>query len=112
MAVTITPEELAPLIGGKLSTDPTLIAEPRVGKLLEAATAHVLRYAPGAPDAAHNEAVTRLAGYLAQSDYGAVVSDSIGPMATTHKTNHADLFRSSGAAALLAPWRVRRAGAV
>ena len=95
MAVTIDAATLAPLIGG----DPD--HAPRV---LAVATARVLNYAPDAPDEIHNEAVIRLAGYLAQSDYGGISEETVGPMSVKWPVNHAAMFRNSGAAGLLAAW--------
>ena len=60
----------------------------------------------------HNEAVIRLAGYLAQSDFGGIPEETIGPMTLKWTTNHAAMFRNSGAAGLLAPWRTHRAGSM
>lgn len=80
--------------------------------MLAAATARVTRYAPGAPDEIHNEAVIRYVGYLAGSDFGGFVDEREGPQSKTYTTNHAAMFRNSGAAGLLAPWRTHRAGSV
>ena len=80
-----------------------------------AASAMVERYAPGAPQAVKDEAVIRFAGYLAQSDFGGFRSEGQGVGAIPgpeYVTNHAPAFRSCGAAMLLTPWRVRRAGAI
>ena len=76
------------------------------------AAALVERYAPGAPQAVKDEATIRCAGYLATADFGAVQSEAIGPRSLTWTPNHADMFRRSGAAALLTRWRVRRAKAI
>ncbi len=105
-AVTIDAAALAKRIAGAAAKD-SAVAEA----LLAVATERVNRYAPGAPEAILNEAVVRYAGYLAQSDFGGIVKDDIGPLSQTYVTNHANAFRSCGAAGLLAPWRVRRAGA-
>ena len=51
----------------------------RAERILAVATAEVLAYAPHAPGAILNEAVIRLGGYLAQSDYGTIRSESLGP---------------------------------
>ena len=72
----------------------------------------VERYAADAPQPLKDEAVIRFAGYLAQCDFGSHVKESLGPMDTEYVTNHAAMFRNSGAAALLNRWRVRRAGAI
>ncbi|MCY4086858.1 MAG: hypothetical protein OXG37_08255 [Actinomycetia bacterium] len=103
MAVTITAEELASLIGGDPGHAPRVLA---------VAAARVDRYAPDAPGEIHNEAVIRLAGYLAQSDYGGISEETIGPMTVKWTISHAAMFRNSGAAGLLAPWRTHRAGNV
>ena len=78
-----------------------------------AASAMVERYAPGAPQALKDEAVIRFAGYLAQADFGGFRSEGQGVGGTPgpeYVTNHAPAFRNCGAAMLLTPWRVRRAG--
>ncbi len=76
------------------------------------ASAMVEGYAPDAPAAIKDEAVLRFAGYLAQSDFGTIVKESIGPSDVEYTVNHANAFRNCGAAALLTRWRVRRAGAI
>ena len=77
------------------------------------AAAMVEDYAPGAPQPLKDEAVIRFAGYLAGSDYGGVVKESGLPgHDVEYVTNHANAWRNSGAAMLLARWRVRRAGAI
>ena len=72
----------------------------------------VEREAPGAPQAIKNEAVVRMAGYLSQADYGSHRQETIGPLSVEYVVNHAAAFRNCGAKALLAPWRVRRAGVI
>ena len=67
-------------------------------RLLATATELVTRHAPDAPDAMHNEAVIRVAGYLFDMPQAA------------RGAGFADVMRNSGAAALLLPWRVHRAG--
>ena len=68
-----------------------------VTRLLGVASALVSVYAPNAPDAIANEAAVRLAGYLFDQ-----------PTAPA-RSSHANALRNSGAAALLASWRVQRA---
>ena len=87
-------------------------SDERAAVLGAAASAAIERYAPGAPQAVRDEATVRMAGYLAQSDFGSVVKESIGPQDVEYAVNHANAFRNSGAAGLLSRWRVRRAGAV
>ena len=103
MAVTITAAEMLPEIGGNLQT-----AE----RVLPVATAIVTEYAPQAPTAVLNEAVIRICGYLAQSDFGTVRDETIGPRSVSYQMNHAMLFRNSGAQALLTRYKHRRAGAI
>ena len=64
------------------------------------ARAMVLEYAPGAPDAIHDEAYVRLAAWLYDADPSG--STPGGPQA----------LRSSGAASLLSPYKVRRGGVI
>lgn len=87
-------------------------ADEAANTLGAAASAMVEQYAPGAPQSVRDEATVRMAGYLAQSDFGSVVKESIGPQDVEYAVNHANAFRNSGAAGLLSRWRVRRAGAV
>ena len=81
-------------------SDGTTIPAGPVGIVLAriAATARqaVVTYAPAAPDAIHDEAFVRLAGWL----YDADPSGS--------RAGGADGMRASGAASLLAPYHVRR----
>ncbi len=104
MAVTLTAAELA----AELDEDDAA----RAARLLAAVSAFVEQYAPDAPAALQNEAAIRLAGYLARGRTGTSVSESVGPMSVTYVTNHADMFRRSGAAAVLTRHRVRRGGIV
>lgn len=91
----------------------TLDSDDAANHLGEVASATVEDYAPGAPQAVKDEAVIRFAGYLAEADYGAITSEStVGSKQIEYVTNHAAMFRNSGAGALLSRWRVRRAGAI
>ena len=78
----------------------------------EHASARVEREAPGAPQAVKDEAVIRMAGYWAQSDYGSIRTETIGPRSIEYVVNHANAWRNSGAYGLLSPWKVRRAGVI
>ena len=95
MAVTITAVQLTGRIAGAAKDSNVAI------ELLAMATARIDREAPGGPDAIANEAVVRYAGYMAQSDYGGVVSEQIEPRHVTYTTNHSNAWRNSGAAGLL-----------
>ena len=110
--VTITAEELAAEIGIDLTGHPDEIT--RAQRLLAVATERVTRYAPLAPSVIKNESAIRFSGYLNGSDFGGVASETIGPQTTsyTSPTHNASAFRSSGAEALLSPYKVRRAGAI
>lgn len=77
-----------------------------------AAAELVEREAPGAPLAIKNQAVVLMVGYLAQADFGSIRQEEIGPRKVEYVVNHAPAFRLCGAKALLAPWKVRRAGAI
>ena len=102
-AVTISVAQLAEATGA-----PTAVAE----RLLQVGAQIVVDYAPQAPTSLLNEAVIRFAGYLAQSDFGGVRSETIGPMSVEHVVNHSAAFRNSGAAALLTRHKQRRAGSI
>ena len=101
MAVTLTAQQLAYRM--RLIADTTaVLEEPQLGvvnAVLSAASALVLEYAPGAPDAIHNEAATRLAGFLYDSPPGS-------------STRFQNAMQQSGATALLTAYRVRRATAL
>ena len=106
-------ERLATAIG----TDPAASQDERqhnatARRLGALAAALAERYAAAAPQAVKDEAVIRAAGYLAQSDFGGIVSESIGPREVSYTVNHSALFRNSGAAALLSPWKRRQAGII
>lgn len=103
----ITAAELAREIG---EADADGIA--RAERLLTVANEMVKRYAPAAPAAMKREAIIRYAGYMAGSDYGGIVKEGIGPRDVEYVTNHANAWRSCGAAGLLSRWRARRAGAI
>ena len=109
MAVVAATETLRSAISG---ADAASFPDARVQAIGAAASALVEDYAPDAPQAVRDEALIRCAGYLAGSDFGGIASESIGPQSYTWTVNHADMFRRSGAAALLSSWRVRRAGLI
>ena len=119
MAVVLSPAPTTPAamakardyLGPLIGLDPTDDAD-RLDALIAVAAAHVERYAPTAPDAVKSESVTRFCGYLAQSDYGAVVNEQVGPQQVTYVANHGPAFRNCGAKALLSPWKKRRAGSI
>ena len=70
----------------------------RLSGLLAVATARVEKAAPLAPEAVRDEGIIRMCGFL--HDRPGWSESGLGP---------ASAYLSSGAAALLKPWRVRRA---
>ena len=103
--VTITAAQLAETVAPPMTP---AVAE----RLLGVASRAALDYAPKAPAVMLNEAVVRFAGYLNQSDFGGVRSETLGPMSVEYVVNHAAAFRNSGAGMLLTRYKVRRAGHV
>ena len=94
MAVTLTIAELRSALRLNDSTEETA----EVTRLLAYATEAVAKHAPNATDVAHNEAARRIAGYLFdQPEAGRGMS-------------FANALRSSGAARMLLPYRIHRAG--
>ena len=101
MAVTRTLVQLAAdLRIGDGDAEPTGPALVLLTRIAATATAMVTKYAPNAPDAIHNEAFVRLAGWLFDADPSG--ANPGGPVA----------MRASGAASLLSPYKVRRAGLI
>ena len=94
MAVTITGAELRAALRLNDSTEETA----EVTRLLAYATEAVVKHAPSAPDVAHTEAVRRLAGYLFDMPEAA------------RGDAYSNALRNSGAARILSPYRVHRAG--
>lgn len=101
----ISADELAGIIGAELG---------EAERLRAVALAVIQKYSCSAPNEIMNEAVIRFSGYLAASEasgYGAYKQVSMGvDIGLQHL--HGPMFRNSGAAALLSPWKVRRAGAI
>ena len=79
-------------------------------ELATAAAALVDRYAPDAPATVANEAAVRTAGWLRDSE-PAFDAVSIDGDNVNYRPPNASPLRASGAAALLSPYRVRRARA-
>ena len=92
--VTLTVAELAAALRLGDSTEETAEAT----RLLAFATAAVTKHAPDAPDVVLNEAAVRLAAYLFDMPNAG------------RGAGYADAVRNSGAAAILLPYRVHRAG--
>ena len=87
-------------------------SDEEASALGQLASARVEREAPGGPQAVRDEAVIWFAGYFSQADYGTIRKEDIGPRVAEYVVNHANAWRNSGAAGLLAPWKIRRAGAI
>ena len=89
-------------------------SDDEVSRIGSAAAALVERDGPKAPQDVKDEAMIRFAAYI----YGTTKSqgfhsEALGPKSRQYAThNHAAMFRHCGAKALLAPWKVRRAGAI
>ena len=94
MAVTISAAELAAAL--RLGDSPEELAHAT--RLLAYATEAVEKHSPLAPKAVAAEAAIRIAGYL----YDAPMS--------SRGAGYAAVLRNSGAAGILLPYRVHRAG--
>ena len=94
MAVTLTQAELSAAL--RLGTSAEEVAEAT--RLLTYATEAVTQHAADAPDAVQNEAAIRLAGYLFDQPFAG------------RGHGYANALRNSGAARILLPYRVHRAG--
>ena len=95
MAVTITVAELVAAL--RLSDSAEELQEAT--RLLSYASEAVVKHVPTAPDAVHDEAVRRLAGYIYDMPEAA------------RGDSYANALRNSGAARMLLPYRVHSAGA-
>ena len=94
MAITISVVELLDAL--RLGSSAEELAQ--VTRLHGYATAAVSKHAPAAEDVVHNEAVVRLAAYLYDQP------------STTRADGFSNALRSSGAARILLPYRIHRAG--
>ena len=99
----ITAVELRAVLGADESL------QARVDAIHAAASARILRYAPGAPDAVKTESIIVYGGWLYQAtaqSRSVFPADNEGP-----PINVSRAFLLSGAQGLLSSWRVPRAGA-
>lgn len=88
------------------------IADADLDRAASAAAARIEDFAPNAPQAVRDEALLRMVGRsLVDKDgfYGAHRSFRIDSQAVEFARPGADVFASSGAMALLDPWRIRTA---
>ena len=84
------------------------VADREIERRLAVATALCDGFASGAPEDVSNEAALRLAGWLGVQQGGLEVAAEVRFIKAPVTARNA--LRLSGAAALLAPWRVHRAG--
>ena len=95
----------------KAETGRTDATDDQVDRIAGAASAVIERYAAEAPEAIRSEAMVRLCGYLLNSAFEqAATLEKMGELTREFPSNHSAAFRHCGAQALLAPWKVRRAG--
>ena len=80
-----------------------------ITRLLDVAVATIERYAPSAPEDVRDEAAIRLCAHLLHPGRDRIRSFRVGGVSMDF-TASATAFRASGAMALVAPWRVHRAG--
>ena len=90
----------------------TGMAEATAERLLPVAAEQVDRFAPDAPQATKNEAVIRVAGWLASQPAASIREKSVGPLSISFAVSEKSALRHSGAMGLLSPWKRRRAGAL
>ena len=96
MAVSLSVDQLRDGIrAGSTQQEMALIT-----RLLAVGTALVQKHAPNAPEAVQNEACIRVCGYLFDQP------------TSSARQGYASALRSSGARALLLPWRVVGVGVV
>ena len=115
MAITITAAELKAAIGSQVGARATVggLSVAEATSLLAVCSAHVLAYAPSVPtDELHNEAVRRMAAYLAPLPSPSPLIGDEGVRYT--KPTYLRAFLLSGAQDLLRPWRIQpeRAGVI
>ena len=95
MAVTIKRKALCDAL--RLGNSDAEMAEAT--RLLAYSTTAVTRHVAICPDEIHNESVIRLSSYLFEQPIGRGLA-------------YANALRNSGAASIMAPYRVHRAGAI
>ena len=107
MAAKVTVAELRQHLGLEDDT----VGNATATRLLNVCKGFVERYAPDAPDDVHNEALLPTAAYLHPGDPSLRVLRSVKVLDALEVEPRApgSAVRLSGAAALMSPWRVRRA---
>ena len=87
-------------------------ADAAITRMLEVASELVERYASGASVAVKDEAIIRTVGWLVnQPSFSLRGRTSVG-VRSSFDTGQLSALRHSGGAALLSPWKIRRAGAI
>ena len=107
LAAKVTAAELRQHLGLEDDT----VGNATATRLLNVCKGLVERYAPYAPDDVHNEALLPTAAYLHAGDPSLRVLRSVKVLDALEVEPRApdSAVRLSGAAALMSPWRVRRA---
>lgn len=90
----------------------TGLSDEVVQRWLTVASALVSKHAPGAPDTIKDEAALRTIGYLCQHPTDARRTETDDTYSVGNMPTAVDALHFSSAKALLAPWRVHRAGGV
>ena len=88
------------------------MTESRSQSLGKTASTLVENYAPAAPQAVKDTAVERCAGWLSEQPAPSVRSQRVGEIETGYAPANMSALRHSGAMALLAMYKRRRAGAI
>ena len=107
MAVTLTAADLHV----HLCLEHSPAGNATASRLFNVAKGLVARYAPACPDDVHNEALLRVAGYLHADDaaFKTLRSVKVPDALEVEPRAPGSAVRLSGAAALMSPWRERRA---
>lgn len=104
MPVTLQAAHVMEIVGVSLQ---------RADMLLSAARPMVENYgATRADNNLLNEATLRVCGWLAAQPFASVRAEDTGGISTNYDTRQQSALRSSGAMAMLSPFRTRRAGAI
>ena len=92
-------------VGAHINRDVVLVAA-------RAAADMVQDHAPAAKQYVKDNALLRVVAFLVEHPSAGIRSESTGDVRTSYSTSEYSPLRHSGAMALLAPYRVRRAGKV
>ena len=109
MAVTV-PEARARIAAYDSETGDPSFTDADVLMALDMAEDIIEAHAPDAPVAAKDEAILRLVGWHADFIPSRVRSETVGPKSVEYGLTRVSALFDSGAADLLATWRVHRGG--